>query len=237
MPNREIAIVAGVGPGLGSAICTELCAAGYHVAAIARNKNYLTELADTLTATEGALTPVTCDLLDPTSVDNAFARIKELEGAISVYVHNASRLVMEEFLNLSAQSFEELWRLTCFSAFQCAQKAIPEMQERKSGTIIFTGATASVRGGANFAAFACAKFALRGLAQSLAREFGPKGIHVAHVVIDGIIDTQWTRDRFGIEPAKALVPEEIAKSYLHLIKQHRSAWTHELDLRPDVETF
>ncbi len=237
MSQKNIAIVSGVGQGFGEAVCTQLSRAGYHVVGLARTMKILSNLEETLTDEGGAFTGVTCNLLDEHSILQAFNTIKGLDAPISAYIHNAGQFVMDDFFNLSAQAFEETWRLTTWSAFVCAQHILPHMVKQGSGTIIFTGATASIRGASKFATFASAKFALRGLAQSLAREFGPQGVHIVHAVLDGVVDCDWTKARFGISADKALLPEAIAQNYLALINQHRSTWTHELDLRPDVERF
>jgi NAD(P)-dependent dehydrogenase (short-subunit alcohol dehydrogenase family) len=145
-------------------------------------------------------------------------------------------------LDTDAETFRKVWRLTCFGGFLVGRAAAKRMAERGHGTILFSGATASVRGGALFAAFASAKAGLRSLAQSMAREFGPKGVHVAHVVIDGVIDTAAVRQRLpgrieALPPNGAMKPEDIAEAYWQLHAQPRSAWTHEIDLRPWCEKF
>jgi len=237
LAKEKIAVVAGVGQGLGASLCRELCSCGYHVAAVARKPAILDRLRDEADAENHRLTPVICDLLDQRSIEQAHASIKALSGDISVYIHNASLFCMDEYLKTSADIYENVWRTTCLSAVHFTQLILPDMMSHKQGSLLFTGATAAVRGGAEFAAFASAKFALRGLSQSLARELGPQGIHVAHIVLDGIIDCDWTRERFGVKKEKALYPEEIAKIYRFLIEQHPSAWTQEIDLRPSIEKF
>ncbi len=141
------------------------------------------------------------------------------------------------FMKLTPAEFEKSWLSTCFGAMVAAQAALPGMLAQGGGTIIFTGATASVKGNPSFAAFASAKFALRGLAQSLAREFAPQGVHVVNTLIDGVIWGPQTQQRFTIARENCLEPEAIAKTYLQLIGQPPCAWTHELDLRPSSEKF
>lgn len=235
--SEPTALIAGVGPGLGAALCRELAEAGYQVVGLARNRDYLDELTAELTSRGLNMHGIACDLTRQVSIERAMARVRQGHAPVNVYIHNASQLVHDRFIDLDLDAVESLWRTTCLSAFQFTQAIVPNMLENGEGTILFTGATASLRGGAKFAAFASAKFALRGLAQSLAREYGPLGIHVAHIIIDGIIDCDWTRERFGVTSSTTLNPRHIAQNYLHLIRQHRSAWTHELDLRPDVERF
>lgn len=237
MKEPEIAIVAGVGQGLGASICRELWTEGYHIAAVARRPEILNTLAEEAKSAGQQLTPIACDLSDTDSILDAFEVISALDRSITAYIHNAGQFAMEEFLNMQAGTYEDIWRVTCLSAVHFSQLVLPRMVERRQGTLLFTGATAAVRGGARFAAFASAKFALRGLSQSLAREFGPQGIHVAHLVLDGIIDCDWTRERFGVDRDSALWSEEVAKNYRYLMAQHPSAWTQELDLRPSVEQF
>ena len=147
-------------------------------------------------------------------------------------------LTIKPFEQTTASEFEQAWRVACLGAMVAAQAVIPHMAARRQGTIILTGATAGLRGGANFSAFASAKFALRGLAQSLAREYGPKGVHVAHVVLDGLIDEPQTDQRFGsrVHPG-GWIRSAIAQAYLDLSTQHPSAWTQEMDLRPFSERF
>ena len=151
-------------------------------------------------------------------------------------VYNAGSFLMAPLAETTPEEYQRLWALNCLGAFLCARQVVPGML-KTGGTVIFTGATAAVKAAANFAAFASSKFALRGLAQSMARELGPQGVHVAHVVIDGIIWTPRTRELHGLSESQCLKPEAIADTFLHLIRQDRSAWTHELELRPDSESF
>lgn len=235
--QKEIAVVAGVGPGLGTALCRVLSRAGYRVIGLARSVESGRELAREPGNSGSDFNTLQCDVSDAASVQAAFARIDREFGNPTVYIHNASHLLQKPFLEITPEAFTDLWRVTCLGALHCAQKVVPGMVARRHGTLLFTGATAALRGSANFGAFASAKFALRGLVQSLAREFGPQGIHVAHIVIDGIIWTERARKRPGIVAEACLKPEAIAETYLQLIRQERSAWTHELDLRPDRERF
>jgi NAD(P)-dependent dehydrogenase (short-subunit alcohol dehydrogenase family) len=227
--SGKTAIVAGVGDGLGVALCKRLLAEGYAVAGLSRTATPQPELGDNYL-------PLTCDLTTPAAVDNAVASVERRFGAASVYIHNAAFLLRKDFLQTSTEDFSDLWQVVCLGAVNGVQRVLPKMLAAESGTILLTGATASIKAGAGFAAFASAKFALRGLAQSLAREYAPQGIHVAHIIVDGAI---WGKqaENFGRTERDCLSPEAIADTYLHLINQHRSAWTQELDLRPDVERF
>jgi NAD(P)-dependent dehydrogenase (short-subunit alcohol dehydrogenase family) len=181
-----------------------------------------------------AIAVQTCDL---TQADDVAVALASQGARIDVLVHNAHRLLIKPFEQTTAREFEEVWRITCLGAMLPAQAVIPHMAAREKGTIIFTGATAGIRGGANFSAVASAKFALRGLAQSLAREYGPRGVHVAHLVLDGLIDEVQTEQRFGNSTTARMSPQAIARACVELAAQHPSAWTHEMDLRPFSERF
>ncbi len=235
--SHPVAVVTGISPGLGGALCRRLAGAGYRVAGLARTPDFGATLAQALNREEPRFTSLSCDVTDPAAVADAITHIERDIGGVSVYVHNAARLLMAPFLETPPAEFEALWRTFCLGAVHSAQRVLPGMLERGSGNVLFIGATASVKAGAHFAAFSAAKFALRGLAQSLAREYGPQGIHVAHLVIDGVMWSERARDSFGMKEAQCLAPEAVAETCLHIIQQHRSAWTHELDLRPNGETF
>lgn len=229
------AVVAGLGSGLSAALCRHLTRAGYRVAGLARSPDAGEALLDEL---GGELfLPLVCDLTDAGQVDVALTETEDRLGPVSVYVHNASRLSMGPFLETEPAAFEDLWQTTLMGAVHGTQRVLPGMLQRSGGAILFIGATASVKAGANFSAFGAAKFALRGLAQSLSRELGPQGVHVAHLIIDGVIWSERARDQWGMKPQQCLKPEAIAETCLHLIEQDRSAWTFELDIRPDVEAF
>lgn len=197
------------------------------VAAVARHPDRLGGLA----ATTGAR-PYACDATDEASVKALFARVGGEIGAPALVVHNPSHFVMKPFLELTQADLVEAWRVACYGGLlvgrQAAQAMLPS-----AGSILFTGSTPSIKAGAEFAAFAAAKFGVRALAQSMARELGPKGIHVAHIVVDGPIDTP---ENAGLKMPK-LSPAEIAKAFLALHRQPRSAWTQELDLRPAGAKF
>jgi len=175
-------------------------------------------------------------------VVSLFEQVEAQLGPVEVAVHNVGANLHLPVVETPLEGYRDLWELCCMSAFLTGREAARRMLPRGRGTLLFTGATASLRGGAGFAAFAGAKHALRALAQSLARELGPQGIHVAHVVVDGVIHTPWLRERFPqlleTRPEEALLsPDAIAESYWFLHCQERSAWTQELDLRPHVERW
>lgn len=235
--NNPLAIVAGVGPGLGAALCRQLSRAGYIVAGLARSRDCTTRLSAEIQAEGGTTRMLICDLTDERAVQEALDTLTDEFGSPAVLIYNAGAFVMNAFADTMLETFDGLWAVNCRGAFLCAKHVVPDMLERGEGTIIFTGASASTKAAARFAAFGASKFALRGMAQSMARELGPQGIHVAHIVIDGLIFTPKTRSRPGVTKANTLHPEAIAKAYLALIDQDRSAWTQELDLRPHVEVF
>jgi NAD(P)-dependent dehydrogenase (short-subunit alcohol dehydrogenase family) len=178
------------------------------------------------------------DATSPASVAAGFAKARDALGNTEVFVYNAGAFKMGSLLEIEAEDFDECWRANCAGAFYAARQVVPPMVQAGRGTILFTGATASLRGGARFACLAVGKFGLRALAQSMARELGPKNIHVAHVVIDGQIDTPRARQFFpNRESETFLAPDAIAEAYWRLHEQPKTAWTHELDLRPNVEKF
>ena len=232
--RRPIAMVAGIGEGFGLALADVFAAAGHDVIGLARSAAVSGRAAALVAAHGARYRHLRCDLADPEQVA---ALAGPVAGEVTTLVHCAHHLLIRPFAGTSAADFEQVWRAGCFSAFNLAQPVLAAMSARGSGSVIFTGATASRRAGAQFAAFASAKFALRGLAQSLAREYGPKGVHVAHVVVDGLIDEVQSTARFGPATSARIDAAALARLYLDLARQPPAAWTHELDLRPAGETF
>jgi NAD(P)-dependent dehydrogenase (short-subunit alcohol dehydrogenase family) len=211
---------------------------GYAVALMARSEEGLSEVREEIEAGGGRAVPVSTDATDPASVEAAFGRVREELGDPEVFVYNAGAFQMGGILEVSPEQFDRCFRANCAGAFYGARQVLPAMQEAGRGTILLTGATASLRGSARFAALATGKFGLRALAQSMAREFGPRGVHVAHVVVDGQIDTPRVREMSpDREEHTMLSPDAIAETYWQLHTQDRTAWTLELDLRPSVESF
>lgn len=230
--GNRVAIVAGANSGLGSALSALLVARGYRVGALGRAAA-IRAVAEEVPGVVAA----PCDLATASEVDQAFSTIEAEAGAASVVVYNAHRIDLRPSADTPLELFEAAWRVNCLGAFVVAQRALPRMLATGGGTLIFTGATGSLRGGKRTAAFASSKFALRGLAQSLAREHSASGVHVAHVVLDGLIWSERTRARFHPAEAACMQPHAVAAVYLSLIEQDRTTWTHELDLRPWVESF
>jgi NAD(P)-dependent dehydrogenase (short-subunit alcohol dehydrogenase family) len=232
--SNATAVVVGVGPGLGLALVNRLVAEGYTVLAAARG-SAIDKLE--FAAGPGRALPVRCDATEPADVDALFARSEE-HGELALAVFNAGAFERGSVLDTAPEDFERCWRVGCFGGFLVGRAAARLMVERGRGTILFTGATASLRGGAGFVNLASPKFALRAVAQSMARELGPRGIHVAHVIIDGQIRTPRYEHLLAERgPDSLLEPDAIAAAYLDLHRQARSAWTLELDLRPYVERF
>jgi NAD(P)-dependent dehydrogenase (short-subunit alcohol dehydrogenase family) len=231
--ERPVLLLAGAGEGLGASIATTFARAGHDIVGLARSDRPAVKLMRLVREAGGTYIHAACDLTQPEEVTDALRPYVE---RIGVLVHNAAAFVMKPFAETTPAEFEHAWRVTSLGAFVTSQIVLPHMVARGNGTLIFTGATASLRGGAKFAAFASAKFALRGLAQALAREYGAQGIHVAHVVVDGLIDTAQTDRRVG-SGSQRMDPDAIARAYLYLATQDSSAWTHELDLRPSSERF
>ncbi|MFN4087757.1 MAG: SDR family NAD(P)-dependent oxidoreductase [Alphaproteobacteria bacterium] len=225
------AIVVGVGPGLGAALGRRFAAAGMTVALAARRR----ERVEPLAAETGAAA-YACDATREADVAALFAAVRRDLGEPDLVVFNASGRVRKPLIDIGVAELEAAWRGACLGGFIVGREAARAMLPRGRGTILFTGATASVKGYAGSAGFAIGKFGLRGLAQSMARELGPQGIHVAHVIVDGGILPH--RRAAGEEPDDLrLDPDAIAETYWHLHRQHRSAWAQEIDLRPWAERF
>jgi NAD(P)-dependent dehydrogenase (short-subunit alcohol dehydrogenase family) len=241
-PLTGAALVVGAGDGLGGAIARRFARGGYHVCAVRRSAEKLEPLRREIEAAGGRATAFGADARKEEDVIALFDTIERDIGPIEVAVHNIGANVWFPIRDTTVRKYTKVWEMGCLSGFLVGREAARRMGERGRGTILFTGATASVRGRAQLAAFAGAKHALRALAQSMARELGPEGIHVAHVVIDGPIDMPWIRENFPDlvkqrPPDGLLAPDDIAETYFVLHQQPRSAWTFEIDLRPWVEPW
>lgn len=233
---RETAVVVGAGPGLGTALVRRFAQEGLTVTAAARNASNLEGFEEE--SADGRVVLTDCDATDPAHIEELFGGIEARHGPLRVAIFNAGAFARGHIVDTDPAEFERCWRVGCFAGFLTGRAAARLMQPHGQGTIIFTGATASLRGSAGFANLAAPKFALRAVAQSMARELGPQGIHVAHVIIDGGIRSPRYEELIKEKgPDSALEPEEIANTYVELHRQHRSAWTQELDLRPWVEKF
>ena len=224
--SSETALIVGAGRGLSASLARRCHAEGMRVALAARDVDKLRDLK----AETGAWT-CACDASEPDSVERLFAALQRELGAADLVVYNPSARARGPLADLDVDSVREALMVTCYGGFLVGRAAARMMQERGHGTILFTGASASVKGYARSASFAMGKFGLRGLAQSMARELAPKNIHVGHFVIDGAIGAS------AGDADDMLEPDAIAATYLHIHRQHRSAWTWEIELRPWVETF
>lgn len=240
--NTPVALVIGAGDATGGAIAKRFAREGLTACVTRRSADKLQPLVDDIIAAGGKALGFASDARKEEQVIELVDTIEREVGPIEVLVFNIGANVPCSILDETAQKYFKIWEMACFSAFLVGREVAKRMVTRQSGSMLFTGATAGLRGSANFAAFAGAKFALRALAQSMARELGPQNIHVAHVVVDGAIDTAFIRDNFPQMYAHKdadgiLNPEHIADNYWYLHSQPRDAWTHELDLRPWMEKW
>jgi NAD(P)-dependent dehydrogenase (short-subunit alcohol dehydrogenase family) len=238
--RAKVAVIVGAGDAIGSAITRKFAHRGLAVCALRRNGDKLAPLVDSLRSQGFEAYGYSCDARKEDEIVARFASIEQDIGDIEVVVFNVGANVPMGILDTDSRKFFKIWEMACFAGFLTGREAARLMTKRERGTIIFTGATASVRGGAGFAAFASAKHGLRALAQSMARELGPRNIHVAHVVIDAAVDTAWILENFpqaaALKDKDGIVdPDALADNYVVLYDQPRNAWTFELDLRPWIE--
>ena len=241
-PQPKVALVIGAGDATGGAIARRFAREGYIACVTRRAADKLQPLIDSIRAEGGRAYGYGSDARKEEDVAALFAQIEAEHGPVEVMVFNIGANVPSSILEETARKYFKVWEMACFSGFLNGQAAARRMVARGRGTILFTGATAALRGSANFAAFAGAKHALRALAQSMARELGPLNIHVAHVVVDGAIDTAFIRDtfpeRYALKEQDGILnPDHIAENYWYLHTQPRDAWTFELDLRPYMERW
>jgi len=242
MDRKPVCLVVGAGDALGGAIARRFAREGYLTCVARRTADKLAELTAAIQKAGGTAAAYGCDARREEQVIALFDEIEAAHGPIDVLVHNIGGNVRESILDASAQKFFKTWEMACMAGFLTGREAARRMAPRGRGTILFTGATASLRGGAGFAGFAAGKAGLRMVAQSMARELGPKGIHVAHVVVDGGIDTAFIREnfpqRYALKDRDGILnPDHIAENYWMLHSQPRDAWTFELDLRPWIESW
>ncbi len=232
--SRPVCAVVGVGEGNGAALARAFSDAGMAVALLARRLDFISKLAASLPEARA----YACDAADAASVAEAFARVRSELGDPTTFIYNAGSGVWGDVESISLESFEAAWRVNAYGALAVSQQVIPAMKAAGSGTIIFIGATASRRGGPNTAAFAPAKAAQRSLAESMARSLWPLGIHVALIVIDAVVDLPRARKMMPDKPDSFfLKPEDMAASAVWLARQPRSAWTFEIEVRPNGERW
>ena len=242
MAEAKVALVIGAGEATGGAIARRFAREGYTACVTRRSADKLAPLVEQIEKAGGKARAFGSDARKEDQVVELVQRVERDIGPIEVCVFNVGGNVRFPIRELTTRVYTKVWEMAALAGFLVGREAAKAMVPRGRGTILFTGATASLRGGKGFAAFAGAKHALRALAQSMARELGPEGIHVAHVVIDGGIDTPFIRENFPEryalkDKAGILDPEAIAENYWQLHRQPRSAWTHELDLRPWMEPW
>lgn len=234
----DVAVIAGVGPGLGASLARKFAKEGCRLGLLARSPDFLEALSNELRQHGAEALAVPADVGNGDQVAQAFERIRARLGSVDLLVSNASASgpFGQPFVEITPESFARGWSVGVLGSFLCAQAVVPDMLNKQSGCILFTGATSSVRG--NAITFSSAKFALRGLAQALARELWPKGIHVAHIVVDGVIRENEFEPGVEDQTEEPLMkPAAIAEAYWGIAKQDRSAWSLELDLRPHLEKF
>lgn len=243
--SAPVALIVGAGDHIGAAIARRFAAGGFTVCVGRRNGDKLAPLVAEIEAAGGRARGFAMDARDEDSVTRTFRTVEETVGPIDLVIFNVGGNVRFPILETTSRVFRKVWEMACFAGFLCGREAARHMLPRGRGAIFFTGATASVRGGDGYAAFAAGKAGLRNMAQSLARELGPRNIHVAHLVIDAGVDTAFVRDRItaaggdpdALPPDTLMRPESVAEAYWMLYHQGRDAWTFELDLRPFRETW
>ena len=242
--SKYSAIIIGAGDATGSALTKKFANKGYKVCPVRRPRSIdkVNMLAEEINNNGGWAKGYGVDARDEDSIKDLFEEVENNVAPIDVVIFNPGANVFFSIEETTSRVFKKVWEMAAFAGFLTGKEAAKYMKKRNEGSIFFTGATASMRGSSGFSAFSSAKFALRAVSQSMARELGPEGIHVAHFVIDGAIDTAFIKETFPDvyalkEKDGILQPEAIAEAYWSVHSQHRSAWTHELDLRPYMEKF
>ena len=242
MSETVVILGAGAPDGVGGALARKFAENGLNVIVSGRTQEKLNATTKEIEADGGSAEGCVADVTSEADLDALFKRVEDRQEPLAAVLFNAGSNLPVPFEDLTPAMFEEFWRIGCYGAFLTAKKAMPILKQQGQGSMLFTGASASLRGRPGFGHFAATKAALRNLVQALAREYGPQGIHVAHVVIDGIINGDIVRGRYGeylesLGEDGSLAPDAIAQAFWALHTQHRSAWTHELDLRPFNEKW
>ena len=229
MSNKKpLCVIVGAGPGLGMSLAHAFVAKGYQVVGFNRS---------VVPFTHNDVVLLQVDAGDEVTMNEQLNRVIDQYGVPDVLIHNTAQLFIKSYAETSIEDFTQAWQSMALSAFNAMKMIVPKMADRGRGCVIVSGATASLKAGAHFSAFASAKFALRGLVQSVAREYQKQGVHIAHVILDGILDTQASRDLHSLDPADMMSTDEVADAYMQIVAQKPLAWSHEIDLRPKNETF
>lgn len=244
MPKEKVCLVMGAGDATGAAIARKFASEGFYTC-IARRERHLSkllELENEIREAGGMAKAIGVDAREEDQIIKLFDEIETGIGELEVVVFNIGANVWFPIAETTSRVFRKVWQMACYAGFLTGREAARKMIPRNRGTILFTGATASMKGSAHFSAFASAKHGLRAIAQSMARELGLQGIHVAHLIVDGMIDTPWIRENFpdkfqGTDEDNVINPEDIAEAYWMVHNQKRSGWTYELDIRPWVEKW
>lgn len=241
MSKSVVVLGAGVPDGVGGALAQRFAREGLHAVVTGRTQEKVEQTAQAVREAGGSAEALAVDVTSAQDQDALFAAVAQ-RGEIAAVLYNAGNNALISFEDLTAEQFEDFWRIGCLGAFLTAKRALPLLAAQGSGSLFFTGASGSMRGRPGFAHFAAAKAALRNLAQALAREYGPQGVHIAHFVIDGVINGDKVRSRLSeylesLGEQGALEPAAIADAFWAIHAQHRTAWTHEIDLRPYKERW
>ncbi len=242
VPKQKVCLIVGAGDGTGSAIAKRFAQAGFTVCVTRRTPDASATLVHSIQAAGGRAVAFQLDARREDEVIALFNKIENEVGTLEVVIFNVGGNVRLPLLEMTAEKYFKTWEMCAMAGFLVGREAARMLLPKGRGTILFTGATASLRGGVGFSAFAGGKAALRALAQSMAREFAPQGLHIAHVVVDGVIDSERVRNTqpervAALGPQGLLEPDSIARAYLWLHEQTSDAWTFELDLRPGVEKW
>ena len=242
MTGTALVLGAGTPNGVGGAISAKFAAAGHHVVVTGRTQAKIDETAIEIRNAGGKADALACDVTSEADLDRVFQHLEEIGQPVASVIYNAGGNAPIPFEDITSAQFEAFWQVGFMGGFHTAKRAMALLARQGFGSMLFTGASASLRGKPNFAHFSAAKGALRNLSQALAREYGPKGVHVAHIVIDGVVNGERAQSLFSayldnLGEDGALDPDAIAEAFLMVHNQHRSAWTHELDLRPFKEVW
>jgi len=232
--NKPVCVIVGVGPGNGAAFARRFALEGYQVALLSRSTDFTVELAKEIDDARA----YKCDVTNPVSISDTFTSIRAEMGEVDTLIFNPGAGIWKTVEEITPEEFEQSWRVNALGGFLVSKQVIPSMKQNKHGNIFFIGATASRRGGAKTAAFAPAKAAQRSLAESMARHLGPSGIHVAHIIVDGVVDSPATREMMPNKPDDYFIqPDDIADTAIHLTQQKSSAWSSEIEIRPFGEVW